>query len=131
MKRFKQVILIVFSDRLPLPPGAALSLWQNDELFKKLYFTKFPVRPADSVHRFDLYLDSIKPLRKEVVQCRPLAEKIFDCRAACFHSPIRASPRATTTPWTPVLWMKRTSCTSCLGLMMSSTWQATGCPLAP
>ncbi|KAL0962931.1 hypothetical protein UPYG_G00347280 [Umbra pygmaea] len=27
---------------LPLPPGAALSLWQNDELFKKLYFTKFP-----------------------------------------------------------------------------------------
>uniref|UniRef100_A0A6Q2Y0F4 Acyl-CoA synthetase short-chain family member 3, mitochondrial n=1 Tax=Esox lucius TaxID=8010 RepID=A0A6Q2Y0F4_ESOLU len=28
--------------RLPLPPGAALSLWQNQELFKKLYFTKFP-----------------------------------------------------------------------------------------
>uniref|UniRef100_A0A3Q4GUM4 Acyl-CoA synthetase short-chain family member 3, mitochondrial n=1 Tax=Neolamprologus brichardi TaxID=32507 RepID=A0A3Q4GUM4_NEOBR len=29
--------------RLPLPPGAALSLWQNHDLFKKLYFTKFPV----------------------------------------------------------------------------------------
>ncbi|KAG7497237.1 acyl-CoA synthetase short-chain family member 3, mitochondrial [Solea senegalensis] len=28
--------------RLPLPPGAALSLWQNENLFKKLYFTKFP-----------------------------------------------------------------------------------------
>uniref|UniRef100_A0A8C7PGM9 Acyl-CoA synthetase short-chain family member 3, mitochondrial n=1 Tax=Oncorhynchus mykiss TaxID=8022 RepID=A0A8C7PGM9_ONCMY len=28
--------------RLPLPPGAALSLWQNQELFKELYFTKFP-----------------------------------------------------------------------------------------
>ncbi|KAJ8007088.1 hypothetical protein DPEC_G00113940 [Dallia pectoralis] len=27
---------------LPLPPGAALSLWQNQELYKKLYFTKFP-----------------------------------------------------------------------------------------
>uniref|UniRef100_A0A3Q3AHX4 Acyl-CoA synthetase short-chain family member 3, mitochondrial n=1 Tax=Kryptolebias marmoratus TaxID=37003 RepID=A0A3Q3AHX4_KRYMA len=28
--------------RLPLPPGAALTLWQNQDLFKKLYFTKFP-----------------------------------------------------------------------------------------
>uniref|UniRef100_A0A8C6P2D6 Acyl-CoA synthetase short-chain family member 3, mitochondrial n=1 Tax=Nothobranchius furzeri TaxID=105023 RepID=A0A8C6P2D6_NOTFU len=28
--------------RLPLPPGAALSLWQNQDLFRKLYFTKFP-----------------------------------------------------------------------------------------
>ncbi|TDG96574.1 hypothetical protein EPR50_G00230150, partial [Perca flavescens] len=28
--------------RLPLPPGAALSLWQNHNLFNKLYFTKFP-----------------------------------------------------------------------------------------
>ncbi|XP_019961022.2 acyl-CoA synthetase short-chain family member 3, mitochondrial isoform X1 [Paralichthys olivaceus] len=28
--------------RLPLPPGAALSLWQNQTLFKELYFTKFP-----------------------------------------------------------------------------------------
>ncbi|KAG7225648.1 hypothetical protein INR49_005055 [Caranx melampygus] len=28
--------------RLPLPPGAALSLWQNRDLFKELYFTKFP-----------------------------------------------------------------------------------------
>lgn len=28
--------------RLPLPPGAALSLWQNQELFKEIYFTKFP-----------------------------------------------------------------------------------------
>ncbi|XP_062853172.1 acyl-CoA synthetase short-chain family member 3, mitochondrial isoform X2 [Trichomycterus rosablanca] len=27
---------------LPLPPGAALSLWQNEELYKRLYFTKFP-----------------------------------------------------------------------------------------
>uniref|UniRef100_A0A672LQB3 Acyl-CoA synthetase short-chain family member 3, mitochondrial n=1 Tax=Sinocyclocheilus grahami TaxID=75366 RepID=A0A672LQB3_SINGR len=30
--------------KLPLPPGAALSLWQNQMLFKELYFTKFPVR---------------------------------------------------------------------------------------
>ncbi|XP_072530198.1 acyl-CoA synthetase short-chain family member 3, mitochondrial [Salminus brasiliensis] len=28
--------------KLPLPPGAALSLWQNPELFEELYFTKFP-----------------------------------------------------------------------------------------
>ncbi|XP_063074247.1 acyl-CoA synthetase short-chain family member 3, mitochondrial-like, partial [Engraulis encrasicolus] len=28
--------------KLPLPPGAALSLWQNDDLFRELYFTKFP-----------------------------------------------------------------------------------------
>lgn len=28
--------------RLPLPPGAALSLWQNEDLFRKLYFTRFP-----------------------------------------------------------------------------------------
>ncbi|KAM9845579.1 acyl-CoA synthetase short-chain family member 3, mitochondrial [Aulostomus maculatus] len=28
--------------RLPLPPGAALSLWQNQNLFEELYFTKFP-----------------------------------------------------------------------------------------
>ncbi|KAK3517965.1 hypothetical protein QTP70_028492 [Hemibagrus guttatus] len=28
--------------KLPLPPGAALSLWQNNELFKQLYYTKFP-----------------------------------------------------------------------------------------
>ncbi|XP_075968004.1 acyl-CoA synthetase short-chain family member 3, mitochondrial isoform X2 [Anarhichas minor] len=28
--------------RPPLPPGAALSLWQNHALFKELYFTKFP-----------------------------------------------------------------------------------------
>ncbi|XP_053719090.1 acyl-CoA synthetase short-chain family member 3, mitochondrial [Synchiropus splendidus] len=28
--------------RLPLPPASALSLWQNRDLFKKLYFTKFP-----------------------------------------------------------------------------------------
>uniref|UniRef100_A0AAQ4QU12 Acyl-CoA synthetase short-chain family member 3, mitochondrial n=1 Tax=Gasterosteus aculeatus aculeatus TaxID=481459 RepID=A0AAQ4QU12_GASAC len=28
--------------RPPLPPGAALSLWQNRDLFKELYFTKFP-----------------------------------------------------------------------------------------
>ncbi|XP_051547129.1 acyl-CoA synthetase short-chain family member 3, mitochondrial [Myxocyprinus asiaticus] len=28
--------------KLPLPPGAALSLWQNQKLFKELYFTKFP-----------------------------------------------------------------------------------------
>ncbi|KAK1906601.1 Acyl-CoA synthetase short-chain family member 3 mitochondrial [Dissostichus eleginoides] len=27
---------------LPLPPGAALCLWQNHDLFKELYFTKFP-----------------------------------------------------------------------------------------
>uniref|UniRef100_A0A8D2ZTB8 Acyl-CoA synthetase short-chain family member 3, mitochondrial n=1 Tax=Scophthalmus maximus TaxID=52904 RepID=A0A8D2ZTB8_SCOMX len=28
--------------RTPLPPGAALSLWQNQNLFRELYFTKFP-----------------------------------------------------------------------------------------
>uniref|UniRef100_A0A8C1XDP4 Acyl-CoA synthetase short-chain family member 3, mitochondrial n=1 Tax=Cyprinus carpio TaxID=7962 RepID=A0A8C1XDP4_CYPCA len=28
--------------KLPLPPGVALSLWQNQTLFKELYFTKFP-----------------------------------------------------------------------------------------
>lgn len=28
--------------RLPLPPGAALTLWQNDRLFRELYFAKFP-----------------------------------------------------------------------------------------
>uniref|UniRef100_H3C1F9 acetate--CoA ligase n=1 Tax=Tetraodon nigroviridis TaxID=99883 RepID=H3C1F9_TETNG len=28
--------------RLPLPPGAAQSLWQSPELFRKLYFSKFP-----------------------------------------------------------------------------------------
>ncbi|XP_046879013.1 acyl-CoA synthetase short-chain family member 3, mitochondrial isoform X1 [Hypomesus transpacificus] len=28
--------------RLPLPPGAALSLWQNSQLFRELYFSKFP-----------------------------------------------------------------------------------------
>uniref|UniRef100_A0A667ZXZ9 Acyl-CoA synthetase short-chain family member 3, mitochondrial n=1 Tax=Myripristis murdjan TaxID=586833 RepID=A0A667ZXZ9_9TELE len=32
----------LFPLRLPLPPGAALSLWQNKQLFKELYFTKFP-----------------------------------------------------------------------------------------
>eukprot|EP00066_Takifugu_rubripes_P022325 XP_011611591.1 PREDICTED: acyl-CoA synthetase short-chain family member 3, mitochondrial-like [Takifugu rubripes] len=30
------------SSRLPLPPGSALSLWQNHDLFKKIYFSKFP-----------------------------------------------------------------------------------------
>uniref|UniRef100_A0A3B4ZSM8 Acyl-CoA synthetase short-chain family member 3, mitochondrial n=1 Tax=Stegastes partitus TaxID=144197 RepID=A0A3B4ZSM8_9TELE len=34
--------LVLIPLRLPLPPGAALSLWQNQDLFKKLYFTKFP-----------------------------------------------------------------------------------------
>ncbi|XP_040001687.1 acyl-CoA synthetase short-chain family member 3, mitochondrial isoform X1 [Xiphias gladius] len=28
--------------RLPLPPGAALSLWHSRDLFKELYFSKFP-----------------------------------------------------------------------------------------
>ncbi|XP_008313593.1 acyl-CoA synthetase short-chain family member 3, mitochondrial [Cynoglossus semilaevis] len=28
--------------KLPLPPGAALSLWQNEDLFRKTYFSKFP-----------------------------------------------------------------------------------------
>jgi len=28
--------------RLPLPPGAALSLWKNQELYRELYFIKFP-----------------------------------------------------------------------------------------
>nr|XP_057933138.1 acyl-CoA synthetase short-chain family member 3, mitochondrial isoform X2 [Doryrhamphus excisus]XP_057933139.1 acyl-CoA synthetase short-chain family member 3, mitochondrial isoform X2 [Doryrhamphus excisus] len=28
--------------RLPLPPGAAASLWQNSQLFKEIYFSRFP-----------------------------------------------------------------------------------------
>uniref|UniRef100_A0A674BTR8 Acyl-CoA synthetase short-chain family member 3, mitochondrial n=1 Tax=Salmo trutta TaxID=8032 RepID=A0A674BTR8_SALTR len=32
-----------YNGELPLPPGAALSLWQNQELFKELYFTGFYV----------------------------------------------------------------------------------------
>uniref|UniRef100_A0A674APP4 Acyl-CoA synthetase short-chain family member 3, mitochondrial n=1 Tax=Salmo trutta TaxID=8032 RepID=A0A674APP4_SALTR len=34
--------MVMATPLLPLPPGAALSLWQNQELFKELYFTKFP-----------------------------------------------------------------------------------------
>lgn len=37
--------------------------------------------------------------------------------------------RVTMTPWMQVLWMRRVSFTSCLGLMMLSTWPATGCLL--
>ncbi|KAH0616715.1 hypothetical protein JD844_028051 [Phrynosoma platyrhinos] len=29
-------------DRLPLPPGAFLGLWENEALYKELYFQKFP-----------------------------------------------------------------------------------------
>ncbi|KPP61597.1 hypothetical protein Z043_120285, partial [Scleropages formosus] len=32
---------VLLVSRLPLPPGAALSLWQNDRLFQELYFSKF------------------------------------------------------------------------------------------
>nr|XP_020633548.1 acyl-CoA synthetase short-chain family member 3, mitochondrial-like [Pogona vitticeps] len=28
--------------RLPLPPGAFLGLWKNEDLYKELYFKKFP-----------------------------------------------------------------------------------------
>ncbi|XP_056133347.1 acyl-CoA synthetase short-chain family member 3, mitochondrial isoform X2 [Lampris incognitus] len=41
MREVKPRILGNIVVRLPLPPGAALSLWQNQELFRKLYFTKF------------------------------------------------------------------------------------------
>ncbi|KAM7378422.1 hypothetical protein PAMA_013367 [Pampus argenteus] len=42
MQEVKPKILGNIVVRLPLPPGAALSLWQNQDLFKELYFTKFP-----------------------------------------------------------------------------------------
>lgn len=29
--------------KLPLPPGNMSTLYKNDELFEKTYFTKFPV----------------------------------------------------------------------------------------
>lgn len=29
--------------KLPLPPGFSSSLWENDELFEKTYFSKFKV----------------------------------------------------------------------------------------
>ena len=29
--------------KLPLPPGNMATLYRNDELFRKLYFQKFPV----------------------------------------------------------------------------------------
>lgn len=28
--------------KLPLPPGTMTTLWENDELFKNLYFQQFP-----------------------------------------------------------------------------------------
>lgn len=28
--------------KLPLPPGTMSTLWENDELFKSTYFTKYP-----------------------------------------------------------------------------------------
>lgn len=66
----------------------------------------------------------------------PSSVEIFELQSHAFVYPeeglsLRPSPRATTTPWMPVSWMKRTFSTSCLGLMMSSTWQATGYPLEP
>lgn len=41
MKEVKSRTLGNIVVRLPLPPGAALSLWQNQDLFKELYFSKF------------------------------------------------------------------------------------------
>ncbi|KAA0721095.1 Acyl-CoA synthetase short-chain family member 3, mitochondrial [Triplophysa tibetana] len=42
MKQVKPRTLGNIVVKRPLPPGAALNLWQNEELFKDLYFTKFP-----------------------------------------------------------------------------------------
>ncbi|XP_028672986.1 acyl-CoA synthetase short-chain family member 3, mitochondrial isoform X1 [Erpetoichthys calabaricus] len=42
MKEAKPRILGNIVVKLPLPPGAFTTLWKNDELFKELYFTKFP-----------------------------------------------------------------------------------------
>ncbi|XP_061662190.1 acyl-CoA synthetase short-chain family member 3, mitochondrial [Syngnathoides biaculeatus] len=42
MRRVKPGTLGNIVVRLPLPPGAASSLWQNPALFKETYFTKFP-----------------------------------------------------------------------------------------
>ncbi|XP_077400782.1 acyl-CoA synthetase short-chain family member 3, mitochondrial isoform X2 [Vanacampus margaritifer] len=42
MRRVKPGTLGNIVVRLPLPPGAASSLWQNLDLFKQIYFTKFP-----------------------------------------------------------------------------------------
>ncbi|XP_029681503.1 acyl-CoA synthetase short-chain family member 3, mitochondrial isoform X2 [Takifugu rubripes] len=42
MQELKPGVLGNIVARLPLPPGSALSLWQNHDLFKKIYFSKFP-----------------------------------------------------------------------------------------
>ncbi|KAL4660215.1 acyl-CoA synthetase short-chain family member 3, mitochondrial [Arapaima gigas] len=42
MRKVKPRILGNIVVRLPLPPGAAVSLWQNDKLFQELYFSKYP-----------------------------------------------------------------------------------------
>ncbi|KAJ8245396.1 hypothetical protein GJAV_G00270300 [Gymnothorax javanicus] len=42
MQEVKPRVLGNIVVRLPLPPGAALGLWQNQELFQKIYFSKFP-----------------------------------------------------------------------------------------
>ncbi|XP_056878252.1 acyl-CoA synthetase short-chain family member 3, mitochondrial isoform X3 [Takifugu flavidus] len=42
MQELKPGVLGNIVARLPLPPGSALSLWQNPDLFKKIYFSKFP-----------------------------------------------------------------------------------------
>ncbi|XP_066543223.1 acyl-CoA synthetase short-chain family member 3, mitochondrial isoform X2 [Amia ocellicauda] len=42
MKEVKPRTLGNILIKLPLPPGAASTLWQNDDLFRELYFSKFP-----------------------------------------------------------------------------------------
>eukprot|EP00062_Callorhinchus_milii_P018020 gi/632971033/ref/XP_007901973.1/ PREDICTED: acyl-CoA synthetase short-chain family member 3, mitochondrial isoform X1 [Callorhinchus milii] len=42
MKEVKRNTLGNIAVKLPLAPGSMATLWENDELFKKLYFTKFP-----------------------------------------------------------------------------------------
>uniref|UniRef100_A0A8C2CLF5 Acyl-CoA synthetase short-chain family member 3, mitochondrial n=1 Tax=Cyprinus carpio TaxID=7962 RepID=A0A8C2CLF5_CYPCA len=49
----------------------------------------------------------------------------------CLRSCTSPSSLVTMTPWMQVLWTRRTSCTSCLGPMMSSMWRVTGCPPVP
>lgn len=57
------------SSRLPLPPGAALSLWKNQELFRKLYFSKFPVRFAHLSSTSHLSVSETLPSGGQLLLC--------------------------------------------------------------
>ncbi|XP_041110239.1 acyl-CoA synthetase short-chain family member 3, mitochondrial-like isoform X2 [Polyodon spathula] len=42
MQKVKSKTLGNIVVKLPLPPGAVTTLWENDDIFNELYFTKFP-----------------------------------------------------------------------------------------